>query len=366
MAEDGRKGLSSFEGCLDVTLGVLPLTGCLAASARPRGFMAAMLKAAAAAANSSSSGGGGSGRKEEGAEAEQREDVTKGSTSATSSSTSTSTSGSTTSTSAVAGSSREGRALQEAVLPHLQQQASSCLLEGLRIPPLSGTFIANENLFWTIKALGLSAEPTLQVRAGHYLGSKKSNPHSSQHTHIPHTHSHAFSLLPYFLNPPICDPALSPFPQELYDAGSRHCSIHWASLHAQFSGHVPDKFLTRYCFGAAYIFNLLHHGLGMGLEERRIRYTNTLRSPAGGPAIRLGWVTGACVCDAMRAERNRGLLFMGRGGLLPARVGSPLAALALPGAAVLAAGGLLALQRRRRKGAERHPISLGMPRVHSV
>ena len=75
-----------------------------------------------------------------------------------------------------------------------------CRVDGVEVPPLHGLrFLAVENLYWTAKVLGLHQEATLQ---------------------------------------------------ELYDAGGRHCSIHWASLHAQFSGHVPDQFLTRYCFGA--------------------------------------------------------------------------------------------------------------------
>lgn len=48
---------------------------------------------------------------------------------------------------------------------------------------------------------------------------------------------------------------------------------------------MPDQYITRYCFGAAYVFVLLHLGLGIGLDERRLAFTNTLP---------VRWAAGEC------------------------------------------------------------------------
>ena len=146
-----------------------------------------------------------------------------------------------------------------------EEDGDQCTVDGVKAPPLSGKFLAVENLYWTTKALGiLHSDVTLQ---------------------------------------------------EIRDAGHKYCSHHWSSLHAEFSGHVPDIFLTRYCFGAAYVFALLHVGLGVGLDERRVIFTNTLKrkqkSSDGDEerTVGLSWVTGAAVIDAMsEEERRRGAL----------------------------------------------------------
>jgi len=59
---------------------------------------------------------------------------------------------------------------------------------------------------------------------------------------------------------------------EVVDAGHAHCSLPWATLNHGFGGHVPRAFLTRYCFGAAYLVALLHDrrvgGLGVCVRAR--------------------------------------------------------------------------------------------------
>lgn len=49
-----------------------------------------------------------------------------------------------------------------------------------------------------------------------------------------------------------------------------------------FAGHVPHKFITRYCFGAAYLVALLHERLGVGLHDRSLHFTNSISRPVRG------------------------------------------------------------------------------------
>ena len=66
---------------------------------------------------------------------------------------------------------------------------------------------------------------------------------------------------------------------ELREAGRTHCTLPWSELHLRFGGHVPLPFVTRYCFGAAYVFALMHERLGVGLHERVLHVTNTIGRP---------------------------------------------------------------------------------------
>jgi len=193
-----------------------------------------------------------------------------------------------------------------------------CSVAGVPMPPLSGRFLAIENFFWTAKALGLHEQASLQ---------------------------------------------------ELYDAGTRYCSRHWSSLHAEFSGHIPEQFLLRYCFGAAYIFTLLHAGFGIALDERSLLFTNTLRNRQGGE-VNLNWITGAFIVEAMNAERHGMMSFMRRDGVQAHRTPFLLLALPFAGAAVIAvlllcAPGLPASLRRRvlgvigLAGSDRSAVSAG-------
>ncbi|GIL99459.1 hypothetical protein Vretimale_4620 [Volvox reticuliferus] len=142
-----------------------------------------------------------------------------------------------------------------------------CVLQGSYVPALAGQFVAMENFAWTAKALGLPENATLR---------------------------------------------------QLHECGRRYCAKHWSSLHAEFSGHIPDQFLIRYCFGAAYILVLLHHGFGLGLDDDRLRWTNTVREGGNGAEVGLNWVLGAAVVDAMSGVNGWGGMGHGRQGQTPA------------------------------------------------
>ncbi|EFJ51965.1 hypothetical protein VOLCADRAFT_120373 [Volvox carteri f. nagariensis] len=142
-------------------------------------------------------------------------------------------------------------------------EGGGCVLQGSFLPVLSGRFVAVENFAWTARALGLHENATLR---------------------------------------------------QLRESGHHYCAKHWSSLHAEFSGHIPDQFLVRYCFGAAYILALLHSGFGLGLDDGRLWWTNTVREAGEGAEVGLNWVLGAAVVDAMSSsggvgggeEHNRG------------------------------------------------------------
>ncbi|GIL42985.1 hypothetical protein Vafri_787 [Volvox africanus] len=142
-----------------------------------------------------------------------------------------------------------------------------CVLQGSYVPALAGQFVAVENFAWTARALGLPENATLR---------------------------------------------------QLRESGRRYCAKHWSSLHAEFSGHIPDQFLVRYCFGAAYILVLLHHGFGLGLDDDRLRWTNTMREGGNGVEVGLNWVLGAAVVDAMSGSNGWGGMGHDRQGQTPA------------------------------------------------
>ncbi|KAJ9510615.1 hypothetical protein QJQ45_027504 [Haematococcus lacustris] len=111
-------------------------------------------------------------------------------------------------------------------------QDLQCSLGGVHLPPVTGTqFLAIENLYWTARALGLGPDASLH---------------------------------------------------ELQAAGQQYCAKPWEELHTTFAGHVPDQFITRYCFGAAYVYALLHERLGLPLHERGVlQFTNTVKRRHG-------------------------------------------------------------------------------------
>ncbi|GLC38951.1 hypothetical protein PLESTB_000464900 [Pleodorina starrii] len=191
-----------------------------------------------------------------------------------------------------------------------------CVLQGSYVPPLAGRFVAVENFAWTARALGLPENATLR---------------------------------------------------QLRENGRRYCSTHWSSLHAEFSGHIPDQFLVRYCFGAAYILTLLHQGFGLGLDDGRLLFTNTVREGGGGAEVGLNWVLGAAVVDAMvgggGAGGGRGSLswqqFWQRddSGMTAAGGGGPRGVLLLPLVALAALAAFLALALlRASRGAAKSRI----------
>ncbi len=72
--------------------------------------------------------------------------------------------------------------------------------------------------------------------------------------------------------------------KELRRAAEKHCARPWHLLHAEYSGHVPDRYLARNCFGATYVYVLLHHRYELGLDalsciEHVCAYTCTQRMP---------------------------------------------------------------------------------------
>ena len=103
----------------------------------------------------------------------------------------------------------------------------------------------------------------------------------------------------------------------------------------------------RYCFGAAYIFTVLHQGFGMGLDERVLLYTNTLRDARSGAEVGLSWVVGAMLVEAMGTEEQHmhgSLRFsLQRSTRLEAH-GAPLLLLALPLVGFVAAVAMLIMR----------------------
>lgn len=55
---------------------------------------------------------------------------------------------------------------------------------------------------------------------------------------------------------------------------------------------------VRYCFGAVYVYTLLHEVFQLGLDEQRLAFTNSVQGLSGGP-ITLSWVLGAMVVEGM-------------------------------------------------------------------
>lgn len=111
---------------------------------------------------------------------------------------------------------------------HDQQQPTNASAYTSSILCFCLPFSVSQNLFWTVRAVGLPPTATLA---------------------------------------------------ELREGGITHCSRSWVSLHSAFAGHVPDQFITRYCFGAAYVYALLHDVLALPLDERIFLFTNTVKRP---------------------------------------------------------------------------------------
>lgn len=55
---------------------------------------------------------------------------------------------------------------------------------------------------------------------------------------------------------------------------------------------------VRYCFGAVYVYTLLHEVFQLGLDEQRLAFTNSVQGLSGSP-ITLSWVLGAMVVEGM-------------------------------------------------------------------
>lgn len=206
------------------------------------------------------------------------------------------------------GSSDGGDAAHPTGGPSSTAQAPHCTVDGTYVPPLSGAFIAMENFAWTGRAVGLQQRATLR---------------------------------------------------ELRDVGERHCSRHWSSLQAEHGATTPEMYLSRFCFGAAYIYRLLQDTFGLGLEQQ-LTWSNTVRDVHGAD-VGLNWVVGAVVAQVMSQQQQQGGdggRQRGAGASFLARLegggGLGLGALAvLPAATLLVIGALVAALRlqRRRAGA---------------
>ena len=55
---------------------------------------------------------------------------------------------------------------------------------------------------------------------------------------------------------------------------------------------IPDEYAAHTCFGEAYIFTLLGDGFHIGLDEKRLVFSNTARGPSG-ERFEAKWVLGA-------------------------------------------------------------------------
>lgn len=82
---------------------------------------------------------------------------------------------------------------------------------------------------------------------------------------------------------------------------------------------------VRYCFGAVYVYTLLHEVFQLGLDEQRLAFTNSVQGPSGGP-VTLSWVLGAMVVEGMAEGKrfaDRRLMTVIRHALFPGlRLGS--------------------------------------------
>ena len=72
------------------------------------------------------------------------------------------------------------------------------------------------------------------------------------------------------------------------------------------------NYVSKTCFGAAYVFTVLSDGFRIGLHDRRLIFSNTVKGPHGEP-FEAKWVLGALLVDvihtviasAQRDQRER-------------------------------------------------------------
>ncbi|XP_047090611.1 probable apyrase 6 [Lolium rigidum] len=134
-------------------------------------------------------------------------------------------------------------------------QYQQCHLGSTFVPELRGHFLATENFYFTSKFFGLEQSSSLSD----------------------------FTL-----------------------AGEQVCNKDLSTLRQEYLNHSDEDF-SRYCFSSAYIVALLHDGLGVPLDDKRIEYSNqvgdtqvewalgafitntrsTILGPSGAPARRV-------------------------------------------------------------------------------
>ncbi|DBB04521.1 TPA: Golgi apyrase [Trebouxia sp. C0004] len=136
----------------------------------------------------------------------------------------------------------ECRAVAKALIAG-QCQDELCPIGDSMPVELQGPFIAMENFHYTAQFLGLPVQPTLE---------------------------------------------------EIAEAGQHHCALAWPALQQRHGTNVSAEHLLHFCFSAAYIVALLHDGFKLGMQERRLRFTNYVEDPQGN-SMDIDWTLGAVV-----------------------------------------------------------------------
>ncbi|MCL7049762.1 hypothetical protein MKW94_008141 [Papaver nudicaule] len=79
---------------------------------------------------------------------------------------------------------------------------------------------------------------------------------------------------------------------ELESAGRHYCDDDWEKLKDEHQG-IDELDLLRYCFSSAYIVALLHDGLGIPMNDKRIGFANQAGS------VPLDWTLGAFILQTV-------------------------------------------------------------------
>uniref|UniRef100_A0ACD5XG50 Uncharacterized protein n=1 Tax=Avena sativa TaxID=4498 RepID=A0ACD5XG50_AVESA len=140
-------------------------------------------------------------------------------------------------------------------------QYQQCLLGSTFVPELRGHFLATENFYFTSKFFGLEQSSSLS---------------------------------------------------DFVVAGEQLCNEELSTLRQKYLNHSDEDF-SRYCFSSAYIVALLHDGLGVPLDDKRIEYSNQVGD------TQVEWALGAFIANtknainggaARRVHNHRPLLAM--------------------------------------------------------
>jgi hypothetical protein len=67
--------------------------------------------------------------------------------------------------------------------------------------------------------------------------------------------------------------------QELAEAGTAFCALPWDEVKQRFivEQHVPQEYVMRVCFSAAYMWTLLHDAFHLADSEQRIIFSNSVQ-----------------------------------------------------------------------------------------
>jgi hypothetical protein len=93
-------------------------------------------------------------------------------------------------------------------------------------------------------------------------------------------------------------------------AGVRYCNTSWQTIRENVvrKFDIPEEYAAHTCFGAAYIFTLLSDGFHIGLEEKRLVFSNTARGPSG-ERFKAKWVLGALLVEVIHSKTSSLPLF---------------------------------------------------------